>query len=138
MRHDVSGRLDVICETAATTLKAPIAQLNVLDEVFQSTVGRYPPDMRFDPLVLKDSACESVLLAAGPVVVPDAREHPLLCQRPPVAAGMRAYLGVPLVKEDQIVGTLCVVDFQPRNWRRYEVSTLEGLADLAWAAVSVP
>src|SRR5687767_7937410 len=47
----------------------------------------------------------------------------------------RAYVAVPLMRENQWVGTFWVNDDVPRQWSWEEVSLLEAIADRAWTAV---
>lgn len=51
------------------------------------------------------------------------------------AAGMRACLAVPLVKDARHVGTLVVIHSEPRDWTDAEVALVEKVAERTWAAV---
>ena len=137
-----SGMLDVrddpafdrLTRVASRVLDAPVALVSILDEdrqVFASCIGLQAPlaDSRETPL--SHSFCQHAVAARQPLVVPDAREHPTLKDSPAVAElDVVAYLGVPLFdRDDQPLGTLCVVDSKPRMWTREQVQTVTDLAE---------
>ena len=49
--------------------------------------------------------------------------------------GERAYIAVPLMRENQWVGTLWVSDDKPRRWTKEEVSLLETIAERVWIVI---
>ncbi|HMD80113.1 MAG TPA: PAS domain S-box protein, partial [Anaerolineales bacterium] len=49
--------------------------------------------------------------------------------------GERAYVAVPLMREDRWVGTLWVSDDTPRQWTKEEVSLLETIAERVWIVI---
>ena len=51
------------------------------------------------------------------------------------AVGVRAGIGVPLIKEGRFVATLVVHMSEPRNWIREEVVIVEETAERTWAAI---
>jgi diguanylate cyclase (GGDEF)-like protein len=64
------------------------------------------------------SFCGHAVLSDRPFVVPDARVDPRFCDNPIVVGGPRIvfYYGVPLALAGDVrVGTLCVIDYQPRE-----------------------
>jgi PAS domain S-box-containing protein len=81
------------------------------------------------------SFCRHVVSTRLPVVVEDARLHPLLSDSPGVLElGIVAYAGVPLVSGQGVVlGTVCAMDRLPRRWTEAQ---LAGLADLAALAAA--
>jgi signal transduction protein with GAF and PtsI domain len=80
-----------------------------------------------------------VVSSGAPLVVADAREDPLLRTNPGVVEnGVVAYLGVPLVDAgDHTLGTLCVIDSQPRQWSAAEVETVRELARTVMSTVAL-
>lgn len=136
LRHDLKGRLDLLCETAAEILRVPFSQVNILDDRVQMSVGKWPPD---DDRITEvaHSACKEVVVAGQPIVVPDMLVHPVLCMIPFVQeTGGRAYLGVPIYFDGQVLGSFCVADQVVRRWTAWDVAGLQGLARLAGLAVS--
>ncbi len=50
-------------------------------------------------------------------------------------AGERAYIAVPLLRENQWVASLWLSDDEPRDWNGAEINLLETIAERAWLAV---
>jgi two-component system CheB/CheR fusion protein len=123
---------DRLTRLAATALGAPIAAMILVDEhrhFVKSSFGSPPSSASLSCQPL----CEEVVASQMPLVVEDAREHPL--GRGDVRGGepgVVAYAGVPLVTpHGQALGCLCAVDLRPRAFSDRDVDVL---ADLAAAA----
>lgn len=100
------------------------------------TIKSQQSDAVFGPTIpLQDTFCGRTLDQAGPVVVPDARADDRYADMPMVVEdpNVRFYAGVPLrVGDDQVkVGTLCLVDPQPRTLEDDDLALLEELG--VWA-----
>lgn len=136
LRHDASGRLDLLCETACTVLRVSLSMVNMLDERFSVSVGKWPPDDdRTSPV--EGVGCKDVILTGQAVIVPDTLVHPILCMRPFVTVmGVRSYLGVPVFFDGEVIGSFCAADYAVREWNHWDVAGLQGLARLAGLAVS--
>ena len=80
---------------------------------------------------LGHSYCRHVVVATEPLIVSDAREHPLLRDSPAVdELGAVAYAGMPLTDEaGNVLGALCAIDVVPRQWTADELDLLRGLAE---------
>jgi GAF domain-containing protein len=109
-------RFDRLVFMAAQIMKTPIAMVTFVEadrQWFKAGVGL---SMRDTP---RDVAfCNHTILQSGVFVVEDAREDPRFANNPLVtgAPHVRFYAGVPLMSFDGLpVGTLCVVDRQPRR-----------------------
>lgn len=133
LAHGQRARLDLLCQTAASIVRVPAAQVNVLTAEQQISVGKYPPDGDRE-LPVMVAGCRQVVLAEHPVIVPDTREHPVMCGLP-WAADWRAYLGVPVYAADQVIGSFCVLDRPVRAWTAWDIAGLQGLARLAGLSV---
>lgn len=134
LRHDLGKRLDILCETATELVGCPVAYINLLDKEQQYTIGSFPPRVRRQSWV-EDTGCEEVISTKGSVIVPDTRMHSVMCMRPFVTiAGMLAYLGVPILFGEQVVGSFCALDYEPREWPYWQVEALKGLAGLTSVA----
>lgn len=83
-------------------------------------------------LPVEQSLCQYVVVNDAPLLVDDARRHPVLARHPAVAERrVVAYAGVPVRSPDgHVLGVLAVVDRLPRRWTPEH---LEGLQDLASA-----
>ncbi len=100
------------------------------------TIKSQQSDAVFGPTIpLQDTFCGRTLDQAGPVVVPDARADDRYADMPMVVEdpNVRFYAGVPLrVGDDAVkVGTLCLVDPQPRTLEADDLALLEELG--VWA-----
>jgi GAF domain-containing protein len=123
-------------EMAALTCRVmdvPAAQVNLVDrtqQVFPGAAGLDAAKMRERTTPIAYSFCQYVVMWAEPLVVPDAREHPMLRDNPGISEnGVVAYAGMPLRDlQDTVVGTLCVFDDHRRDWTDAQVETLRQLA----------
>src|SRR5256885_4709295 len=81
-------------------------------------------------LLLAHRFSRHVAASRRPLVIGDARAHPLGANTPAVQDGLViAYAGVPLFDAaGRTLGTLCVMDTQPRAWTREQ---LDRLCDVA-------
>jgi PAS domain S-box-containing protein len=124
---------DRLTRLAAQVLQAPVALVNFIDDGRERCVSAYDPSGRYragDESPLDSSVCRHVVTRGEPLVIEDAREHPLVHDNPAVRAGrVVAYLGIPLVSPGgHPLGTLCLIDRQPRCWAHAEVEILVDLA----------
>jgi hypothetical protein len=126
-------RFDRHARLAAEVLNAPIALVSLVDEDRQFLKSCIGVDARETPL--SHSFCQHAVAQREPLIVNDAREHPVLKHNPAVEEmGSVAYAGVPLIDADgHALGTLCVIDNRPRQWSKHQV---ELLSDLAASVVS--
>lgn len=84
--------------------------------------------MRQTPL--SHSICQFAVASQQPLIISDAREHPLVADNLAVRdLGMIAYAGVPLVLSDgHAGGAFCAIDGTPRDWSEQDVRILGDLA----------
>jgi hypothetical protein len=130
--------LDRLARAARTVLAAPVALVSLVDherQVFACALGLAEPWASRPQTPLSHSFCRHAVVRNAPLVVEDARRHPDLHDNPAIAElGVVAYLGIPLAtSEGAVLGTLCVIDHEPRAWTREQVATM---SDLAYAAVA--
>ncbi|GAB5536915.1 MAG: hypothetical protein Rubg2KO_31640 [Rubricoccaceae bacterium] len=91
----------------------------------------------FDEGAVRDGLCQFTVAGGVPFVVADTTADDRLQDLPPVRAGLRAYLGIPLILTDgAVVGSFMVGDTQTRDWSRDDVALLEDLAATAIAEIS--
>lgn len=125
-------RFDRITRTAARLFNVPIALISLVDEHIQwfvSTVGlnicETGRDISFCGHVV---AADTMLLVSDATVDPRFFDNPLVTGEPFV----RFYAGQPLRSEDGcILGTLCLIDHQPRILSEADCQSLRDLA--VWA-----
>ena len=129
---------DRLTRLAARLLGAPVALVTLVDadrQFFKSGVGLPEPWASVRETPLSHSICQNVVALRAPLVIPDARDHPLVRDNVAVRdLGVSAYAGIPLATGDgHMLGSFCVIDREPRRWTSEELATL---ADLAAAAVT--
>ena len=119
---------------AARALDAPIALISIVDEdrqFLKSCVGVAEPWASRREMPLSHSICQHAVASPEPLVVSDAREHPLLRESAAIRdMGAIAYAGVRLLSSDgHALGTLCVIDHGRREWSADEMALLGEIAD---------
>lgn len=123
------GAFDRVTELAARLFKVPISIVSIVDEDriwFKSRHGIDVEQVGRDP-----GLCASAILQEGSLVVADALADPSVLANPLVAGdfGLRFYAGAPLRTSDgHGLGTVCVIDKEPREFSDGDVATLEQLA----------
>ncbi|HWH36956.1 MAG TPA: ATP-binding protein [Candidatus Limnocylindrales bacterium] len=135
-RYDIldtppDGAFDRITALAARVLNAPIAIVSIVDHDriwFKSHHGVEVEQIGRDP-----GLCASAILQDGPWIINDAPRDPRALANPLVAGdfGLKFYAGVPLRTSDgHNLGTLCILDFEPRELSADATATLEDLAEM--------
>ncbi|WP_439877453.1 sensor histidine kinase [Pseudomonas prosekii] len=125
------GAFDRVTAIAARLLGTPVAIVSIVDTDriwFKSHHGLDAQQIPRDP-----GLCASAILQSGPWLVTDARHDPRTLANPLVAGefGLQFYLGVPLHTHDGFnLGTLCVLDTQPRTVTQEQIDTLTDLASV--------
>lgn len=130
--------LDRLTALAARLLDVPTALVSLVDadrQVFASGCG--PNGSRQTPL--SHSYCRYVVADDAPLIVPDARADERLRDNPAISEhGAIAYAGIPLHTPDgHVLGSLCVVDTEPREWTDAHVATLRDLAAAAESEIAL-
>ena len=124
---------DRLTRMAARLLGAPTSLISlVTDErqFFKSTMGLPEPWATRRTAPLSFSFCSTVTGTGEPLVVEDARRHPLLRHSQALRElGWVSYAGVPLIsREGHVLGSFCVVDRTPRLWSERDIALLQDLA----------
>lgn len=137
--HAHDPALDSVVRYATEILAVPMAVINLVGpdrQCYPAETGVGTSDTR---IVDELSFCAYVVAERSPLVVPDARRHPVFAHNPLVVTGaVSAYLGVPLIDEDGFVlGTVSVFDSAPHEFTLADQALLQTLARLAGAALSL-
>jgi GAF domain-containing protein len=124
---------DRFTRLAAKVVDAPVALVSAVDhdrQFFKSCLGLPEPWATRRQTPLSHSFCQHVVAAREPVLVSDARQDPRFIDHLAIRdLGVIAYLGVPLITSDgQAIGTLCVIDHEPRIWTKDEISLVTDIA----------
>jgi PAS domain S-box-containing protein len=137
---DPAAVLEAVVEQAAALLGADGAALAALegeDLVVTAAVGHGAETALGERARLSGRLAGDVVQSRAPVAVDDAAAHSFAEADVLLAAGHRAYLGVPLVaREGALHGVLSVYAREPRGWRADEAQALVALAANASAALS--
>ena len=126
------ARFDRITRSVARLFRVPMALVSLVDESrqwFKSRLGLEPRETPRDI-----SFCGWAILGEGAFVVEDAREDPRFADNPLVTGPpfIRFYAGAPLHGPGRAkIGTLCILDREPRSFPDAEVTALEEIS--AWA-----
>jgi hypothetical protein len=130
---DISPSFDRLARLASHVLHAPVALVSLVDkdrQFFKSCLGLPEPwaSRRGSPLT--HSFCQHAVAAREPLLVSDAREHAVLRTNLAIRdMGVIAYAGIPLIDgEGHALGTLCVIDSQPRHWTTHQIQLLSDIA----------
>jgi signal transduction histidine kinase len=129
---------DRLTRLATRLLHVPVALVSLVDEdrqFFKSCIGLPEPWASARETPLSHSFCQHAVQLGEPLLIEDAREHPLVCDSRAIRdLGVVAYAGIPLATADGLVlGSFCVIDGIPRAWTAAQVATLR---DLAGAAIT--
>ena len=122
---------DALVVAAAAALQVPVAMVSLVDanrQWFKASVG-VDPLMRQTPREI--AFCGHVVASAEPLIVPDAWQDPRFADNPLVRGEphIRFYAGAPLQLADgSCVGSLCVIDHQPRQVDETDLGVLRSLA----------
>jgi hypothetical protein len=135
-RYDIldtppDGAFDRITALAARRFGVPISIVSIVDEDriwFKSHHGLPVEQIDREP-----GLCASAILGNDPYLLTDASIDPRSLANPLVAGdfGLRFYAGVPLTTSDgHNLGTLCVIDKEPRPIDEKQIEDLKDLASV--------
>lgn len=132
---------DRLTRLTSRMLDVPVALISLVDEsrqFFKSCVGLGEPWASRREMPIRYSFCQFALGSSEPLVIGDARKHPLVRNSPAIEENRAlAYVGVPLVSAGQVVGTFCVVDTEPREWSEREIDFLREMASTVMTEVEL-
>jgi signal transduction histidine kinase len=133
---------DRLTELVCRLLEVPVSLVALPDtnrQFFKSVQGLAEPWASARETRLSHSFCQHVVAAREPLVIEDARLHPLVRDNLAIRdLGVVAYLGMPLFTPDgYAVATLCAIDRQPRSWTDDDIKTVAQLAELAMTEIAL-
>jgi class 3 adenylate cyclase len=138
--YDVIGTppevdFDEIAEMAGQICGCPISVINLIAEKWEWFKGKYglPEEMNCEP---RGSICSTTICSNDLLIVPDLTKDKRFAHREMVAGEphFRFYAGAPLINsEGYALGTLCVLDYEPRA---VDAQQVKGLSSLARQAVA--
>lgn len=129
---DREAVFDELTKAAAQLLRAPYALISIMEETYsfwKSTYG-LPSAMRSENV--SDSFCQYVVEGRHELLTEDVRFHEVTRDNPTIEAkGTRAWAGCPVELHGEILGTLCVIDSEVREWTIEDRNVLHALAAIA-------
>ncbi|MEA2311060.1 MAG: hypothetical protein QOE28_1028 [Solirubrobacteraceae bacterium] len=133
---------DRLTRLAMNLLNAPVAQVSLVDadrQFFKSGHGMSEPWASARETPLSHSICQHAVDAREPLVIEDARKHPLVRDSLAIRdLDVIGYVGVPLITAaGHALGTLCVIDHKPRAWTGEQIETLKTLAAAVLAQIEL-
>ena len=125
--------LDRLTDMVRKVVGAPVALITFLDadrQVFVSAPGLAEPWASRGETPLSHAICTHALENGEPLVLNDVRRDERLGSSPAVTElEVIAYLGIPLITDDgHVLGALCAIDHEPRDWSAEQVELVETLA----------
>jgi len=124
-------RLDKIVQFASVEFNVPIALVSLVDSNRQWFKARIGLDACETSREI--SFCGHAILQPDILLIPDALADPRFADNPLVTGGpmIRFYAGAPVVLPSGFaIGTLCLIDTQPRTLDQVELTILSSLRDL--------
>ena len=131
-------RFDLITRIAIRLFGVPIALVSLVDESrqwFKSSVGL---DVKETPRNI--SFCSHAILSNEGLIISDAlqderfADNPLVLNEPCI----RFYAGCPIKAPNGLnIGTLCLIDRQPRNFSDEDIATLKDLAYMVEREIAI-
>lgn len=132
------GAFDDITRIAAMVCGTPIAVVNLIDaerQWFKSEIGLGVRETPLDP-----SICAHAILQDDLFVIPDTRLDARFQGNPLVTGDphLRFYAGAPLLTPDgHALGTVCVLDTEPRSLSEAQLGALKALARQSMAQLEL-
>jgi GAF domain-containing protein len=130
---------DEFARKLSEVTRAPYAMVNFISEDRQYFAGLHaasaapgaPAAVQPGRIMDRDHGyCPHVVVRRKALVLDDVCDYPRFAGNPVVdEIGIRSYLGAPLIdRTGTALGTICVVDIEPRPWGRAGLETIKSLA----------
>jgi GAF domain-containing protein len=138
---------DEFARKLAEITAAPYAMVNFISGTEQYFAGLYTPSSAKSSatlhageaiaspepgrvMPLEHGYCPHVVVRRRALVLDDVCDYPRFAGNPVVdEIGIRSYLGAPLIdRTGTALGTICVVDTEPRPWGRPGLETIKAMA----------
>ncbi|MBT9432908.1 GGDEF and EAL domain-containing protein [Candidatus Sodalis endolongispinus] len=133
-RGEQAGIFNLITALTCKILAAPTSLITFVGQEKQVIYAKH--NFPLDETPREDSFCRFVVDAQQTQVVNDARQDARFSQNPLVQGfpNIRFYAGTPLVTKNNIaIGSLCIIDYQPRTLNHHERERLEALGAMVTA-----
>ncbi len=123
------SNLDVLAESACLITDCPASLIAIMErdtQTIQSCFG-----MSLDFVDRKDTVCQYSIASGEVIVINDTLQDPRTKENTLAnEGGIRFYAGIPLLDEDNFaLGTLCVVDYEPKELTDKQINLLKRLGE---------
>lgn len=127
--------LDRLVVLAAELSSSPTALITIVEDEAQLFAAHFglPDEVeQVGQTPIEYSICQFAVASGKPLIVEDLAASPMFQGHPAVdVLGVAAYAGIPVVTgSGHAIGTLCVIDFERRDWADDVLARLALLADL--------
>ena len=122
---------DDISELAAYICSCPVAYISFIDDDRQWLKARYGLPTGFGECRRAEAFCSTTIFGTELLVVPDLQQDPRFNQNPMVTGEphCRFYCGMPLITDEgYALGSLCVIDFEPRQLTFQQLESMRRLS----------
>jgi class 3 adenylate cyclase len=122
---------DEIAELAAQICGCPVAFISFIDDDRRWLKAKYGLPLQISEAPRQVAVCTTTICGTDVFVVPDMRQDPRFAGSPIVIGDphCRFYCGMPLItNEGHALGTLCVMDFAPRQLSFEQTESLRRLS----------
>jgi serine phosphatase RsbU (regulator of sigma subunit) len=129
----LSGAFDLITEAVAIGLNVPIALVSLVGRERQHFVAKGGGGTRemVNGTPLSHSFCRHVVVRQEQLVINESVTDPLVEDNPAIEdLGVAAYAGQPITVHGHVLGSLCAIDNEARQWSEHEVKLLRAFADV--------
>ena len=123
-------RLQRIVDWVTAYFAFPLAFVSVIGrEMMTAKVSSGLPEGTVFAMPREMAVCQYVVAGQQPVVIPDVQASAFFKDSAFAENGFHAYAGAPLINEqDLAMGTLCMMDMQPREMTLTQVDVLRALS----------
>lgn len=127
-REEAFDRITRLAQKIFRTRMATVTLIDGHRQWFKARIG-----ITEEQTPRSDAICHATIASGAALIIPDTRADPLYAQNPLVvgAPHIRFYAGAPLRTPDgHLIGTLCVLDTEPRAFGEEEREILIDLAQI--------
>lgn len=129
------SRLNECCAAAMNELGVSVCMVTLLDEQVSQIAASSAPISVDSNYPANQSMCQYVVTSGKAIELDDTVTY---CAFTPglngmADVGMHSYYGEPLVVMNQVVGSFCALDVDPRHWTEDERTTVRKWADVVGA-----
>jgi signal transduction histidine kinase len=137
---DPEFAFDDLTRLASLVCQTPISLIGLMDHHRQWLKSRTGLPTGISEIPRELAFCNEIVMSGSPLEVSDLQTDPRFAENPFVAGdmGLRFYAGVPLKTADNItLGTVCVIDHQPRELTEAQLQALTTIAEQVMAQLEL-